>query len=203
MRPLARLGLLASALAWPARAEAHLLVTGFGPAYDGALHLLTSLEDVAPIVAAGLYAGRLGPAASRLAVMALPAAWAAGGLLALIGLGFSPIMGAAAAALSLLAIGLLLAADIRLSPPVVALLAAALGFSRGLADLKGSSSGPGWIQGCGMGVAAGVALALAASLTLPVSRPWLRIAVRIAGSWAAAVGLLLGGWLLRYGARAL
>jgi hypothetical protein len=29
--------------------------------------------------------------------------------------------------------------------------------------------------------------------------PWTRIAVRVAGSWIAAIGLLLAGWALRPG----
>jgi urease accessory protein len=42
-----------------------------------------------------------------------------------------------------------------------------------------------------------VIIAVFASLVLPLRRSWARIAVRVAGSWIAASGLLLLGWALR------
>ena len=42
-----------------------------------------------------------------------------------------------------------------------------------------------------------VVVAVFASLVIPLRRPWARIAVRVAGSWIAASGLLLLGWALR------
>jgi hydrogenase/urease accessory protein HupE len=42
-----------------------------------------------------------------------------------------------------------------------------------------------------------VAVALTAALVVALRAPWARIAVRVAGSWIAAVGLLLLGWSLR------
>ena len=47
-----------------------------------------------------------------------------------------------------------------------------------------------------------VVFAVAASITLPLTRAWMVVAVRVSGSWLAASGLLLAGWVLRYGARA-
>jgi hydrogenase/urease accessory protein HupE len=42
-----------------------------------------------------------------------------------------------------------------------------------------------------------VAVALAAALVVAQRARWARIAVRVAGSWVAAAGLLLLGWSLR------
>jgi hypothetical protein len=42
-----------------------------------------------------------------------------------------------------------------------------------------------------------VVVALAAALVVALRAPWSRIAVRVAGSWIAAAGLLLLGWTLR------
>ena len=42
-----------------------------------------------------------------------------------------------------------------------------------------------------------VVTALAAAAVVAIRVPWGRIAVRVAGSWIAAVGLLLLGWSLR------
>jgi hypothetical protein len=47
-----------------------------------------------------------------------------------------------------------------------------------------------------------VVFAIAASISLPLTRAWMVIAVRVSGSWLAASGLLLAGWVWRYGARA-
>jgi len=38
---------------------------------------------------------------------------------------------------------------------------------------------------------------IVASLVIPLQRAWTRIAVRVAGSWVAAVGMLMFGWLVR------
>ena len=42
-----------------------------------------------------------------------------------------------------------------------------------------------------------VVVALAAALVVALRAPWARIAVRVAGSWIAAIGLLLLGWSFR------
>jgi len=42
-----------------------------------------------------------------------------------------------------------------------------------------------------------VTVALAAALAVAQRAPWARIAVRVAGSWVAAAGVLLLGWSLR------
>ena len=43
-------------------------------------------------------------------------------------------------------------------------------------------------------------VALAASFVVPLRAAWARVAVRVAGSWIAAIGLLLIGWGVRSGA---
>jgi len=49
------------------------------------------------------------------------------------------------------------------------------------------------------GIAASVfvSVALVSALVIGMRAPWMRIAARVAGSWIAAVGLLLLGWSLR------
>jgi hydrogenase/urease accessory protein HupE len=49
----------------------------------------------------------------------------------------------------------------------------------------------------GIASAAFVVVAIAAALVVSLRVPWTRIAVRVAGSWVAAIGLLLLGWTLR------
>ena len=42
-----------------------------------------------------------------------------------------------------------------------------------------------------------VVVALAAAFVVALRAPWARIAVRVAGSWIVAIGLLLLGWSFR------
>lgn len=177
-------------------ASAHLVTTGLGPVYDGISHLLLSFDDLLPALTLALLAGLNGPAAGRRVLFVLPAAWLAGGF-AGYALHLAPLPGAVAA-LSLLVVGLLTALDRRLPPAAVAALAAAIGVLHG-----GSNGAALALDGrearglLGIGAALFVLVALAAAFVCRLQRPWTRIAVRVAGSWAAAIGLLMLGWALR------
>ena len=107
-------GLLAgfALLFWPSYASAHLVTTGLGPVYDGIGHLVMTPEDLVPALAIALFAGLRGAAPGRRALFVLPMAWFVGGLLGVIieGLPTLPV-----AALSFLILGVLVAADLKLS----------------------------------------------------------------------------------------
>ena len=202
MRARRTLGAAGAALLLaPGAAQAHLVATGLGPLYDGAAHFALSPEDGLPAAALALYAGLRGPAHARLGLAVLPIAWFAGGLAAtLTGAGPSP---AGMGAVILLALGGLLAANPPLSPPICAGIAAGLGLARGFADLAGAPPAVGGtlLGLVGMSAAVFVVFALAASVTLPLRRFWMIVAARVTGSWLAATGLLLAGWIIRYGAK--
>ena len=51
----------------------------------------------------------------------------------------------------------------------------------------------------GIAVAVFVVVALLASLAVSLRMHWMRLAARVAGSWIAAVGLLMVGWTLKSG----
>ena len=68
-------------LALPGVAQAHLVTSGLGPFYDGALHLLLSPADMLGLAAAALLAGLRGRQAARLTVVVLPIAWLSTGFL--------------------------------------------------------------------------------------------------------------------------
>lgn len=175
--------------------QAHLATTGLGPVYDGIAHLLVSVEDLLPALAMALLAGLNGPVAGRWTLFILPLAWLGGGLAGFHG----TVTGAPAGitSLSLLLLGVLVAADRRLRPPVVAALAAVLGILHGglngaaLALAGGEASGL-----TGIAAAVFVLVALGSALVLTLRRRWARHVVRVAGSWVAATGLLLLGWTL-------
>lgn len=185
---------LAAALL-PAPAEAHLVTTGLGPVYDGIGHLLMSPDDLIPALALALYAGLRGPRAGRFALFLLPAAWLVGGL---VGLMADARVTFPVATVSFLTLGALVAADLPLPAPAIGTLAAALGLAHGFvngAALAGVGSGARGLVG--IVAALFVVVALASAFVVALERPWKRIAVRVAGSWIAAVGLLLLGWSLR------
>ena len=49
----------------------------------------------------------------------------------------------------------------------------------------------------GIGAAVFVLVAIGAALVVSVRAAWQRVVVRVAGSWVAAVGLLMLGWALK------
>jgi hypothetical protein len=52
--------------------------TRFGPFYDGLTHLFVTPEDLLPVIALALLAGRRGPRFGRVVLFALPVAWLVG-----------------------------------------------------------------------------------------------------------------------------
>ena len=179
----------------PARAEAHLVTTGLGPVYDGIGHLLASPDDLIPVAALALYAGLRGPKPGRRALFLLPPAWLAGGLCGLVvrGAPSFPV-----SALSFLALGALIASDLPLPAWAVALLAVALGLAHGFMNgVAFAAAGAGVRPLLGIAATLFAVVALIAAAVITLEHPWKRIAVRVAGSWIAATGLLLLGWSLR------
>ena len=184
---------LAASLA--SRAEAHLVTTGLGPVYDGIGHLLLTPEDLVPILALALYAGLKGARAGRVALFVLPVAWVLGGLL---GLRAGAALTAPVPALSFILLGVLVAADLKLPDGAVAVLACGRGLVHGFLNGPAlAGSGPGALGLLGIAAVAFVLVALASALVVSLKAPWTRIAVRVAGSWIAAIGLLVLGWALR------
>jgi urease accessory protein len=188
--------LLATGLLLPAVAQAHLVSTGLGPFYDGLSHFVLTPEDLLPALALALLVGLNGARAGRTTLFVLPAAWLAGGLA---GLAWPTTASVPALTIaSFLVLGAMVAVDLRLRLAWVVALAVLLGLVNG--HLNGSA-----MAGARLGVAglAGivsalfVAVALAAALAVAQRAPWARIALRVAGSWVAAAGLLLLGWSLR------
>jgi hydrogenase/urease accessory protein HupE len=196
MRKRALLAACAALAASPA--DAHLMNTGFGPFYDGLAHPLLTIEDLLPLIAVALLAGLGGARIGRWVVFVLPAAWLsgmiAGRLLATEG------PAALLAPLLTIAIGATVAADRKLPPSVVPGTALILGLAHGWqngAGLAQAGAGPTGLLGvtCTIFVVA----TLVAGGVVSLRAPWMRVAVRVAGSWIAAIGLLMLGWTMRRG----
>lgn len=194
------IALLAVALAIPQAAQAHLVVSGMGPVYDGISHFGLSPEDFLPVIAFGFFAGFCGKAQARWSLFALISSWIAGGCAAMEGAALAPLSASIATAAIFLAVGGLLSFNRPLPPAWCAGIAALLGALRGLGDLSGVSAGfAHFLALTGMAASVFVVFALAVSITLPLQRLWMIVAARVGGSWLAALGLLLVGWIVRYG----
>jgi len=182
-------------MARPGSAQAHLVTTGLGPVYDGLVHFALAPEDLVPVLALAAFAGLRGTAHGRRVLFVLPTAWLLGGLLGLtFGVGVSPLAPVA----SFLLLGGLVATDARLPLVATSALGLILGLLHGyLNGVAMARPGLGALGVIGVVVCVVTLTALVTSLVVPLRVVWARVAVRVAGSWIAAVGLLLLGWMLR------
>ena len=177
-------------------AEAHLNSTGMGPVYDGLMHFLMSPEDLVPALALALLAGLRGAAYGRRVSLTLPVAWLAGSLF-----GLTAVATTGSAVLSslwFLLLGGLVIADAKLSLSAMTAMATLLGLVHGY--LNGTGMGQsGFAVVAVLGLTSGVfvLIVLAAAFVVQLRVHWARIAVRVAGSWIAASGLLMLGWSFR------
>ena len=178
-------------------AHAHLVTTGLGPVYDGISHLALTPEDLVPTLAVGLLAGLGGARYGRMTLFAVPAAWLVGGLAGLIlNVSVNPYL----TTVSFLVLGGLVAADLKLSPRVMITLISVFGLFHGY--LNGSVMAQaklGFLGLVGITVTVFVLIALVTGFVVSLKATWTRVAVRVAGSWIAAMGISLLGWAVKGG----
>lgn len=183
-------------LATASDAHAHLVDSGLGPFYDGLAHPVVSVEDLLPVVAVALAAGLRGPSTGRRVLLALPLAWAVG--LALGGTGAVGAAPPAALAATTVVAGALAAADRRWPIALFLAVATVVGAVHGVGnggELSALAGGAAAMVGV-VGTVS-VLTSLVAGQAAAARAPWARIVARVAGSWIAAVGLLLLGWAVR------
>ena len=190
----AALCLIASLFLLPSAVQAHLVNSGLGPFYDGSLHLLLSPGDLLGLIAIALLAGLHGPKAGRLVTMTLPVCWLIAGLVgmqlpAMLDLPWMTMLAFAI-------VGLLVAADIRLPPAAIAILAALYGLLQGLQNGSTLASiGADLTALFGIVMTSLVIALLIAAAVVLLRAPWARILIRVAGSWLVAVGVMMLAWL--------
>ena len=195
-RTVALVVLAALAAMVVAPAQAHLVETGFGAFYDGIAHVVVTPADLLVVVALALLAGQRGTRAARYAVFALPVAWLIGGLIGARwpSLATLPLLTTLSFALA----GALVALNARVRDAGVAALAIAAGVLHGLAN--GATMTPLDASALALGGVICAIFFLTAILSAEVTAlpaGWPRIVARVAGSWIAATGLLMLGWLAR------
>lgn len=188
------------AVCLPEVASAHLVSTRFGELYSGIIHPLTTLQHVVPWIGLGLLGGLLGNTTGKWALLAFPLAVGAGTVAGSV----LPETGAVSYAIlaSFVVIGLLAALALRLSRPFFIGLAVLVGISHGAAN--GTSDLAGWplfLYVCGVTLAAYLLIAISTGIAVTVARQanWGPIAVRAAGSWIVAVGIVFSSYTLMQG----
>jgi hydrogenase/urease accessory protein HupE len=194
-----KFGLVSASLAWvlltAMPASAHLVSTGLGPVYDSVLHFFSSPEYLTPVVGLALFAGLRGPDHARWALFLV-----SGGCLASQCLIRTPARDSVTSLLTssaCLVLGSLVAADLKTPQAFTVALAAAVGLLEGAIDTEVAGTTNSLSGQLGVCAAIFILTALIVSLVIPLRALWLRIAVRVTGSWLAAMGLLLIGWAIR------
>jgi hydrogenase/urease accessory protein HupE len=193
---LAAIGMAVLSLAAPPAAEAHLMQTGLGGFYDGLTHLLITPSDLLLVVGLALLAAQTGTAAGRLLLLALPLAWLVGGWIGLQLPGEPELPWLTT--LSFTLVGLLVALQMRLGARVLAVLAVLTGGLHGLVNGATMNHGGGE-QLALIGAVSGVFVlsSVVSGQVVGMRQAWIGIALRVIGSWMAAAGLLMLGWLAR------
>ena len=180
-------------------ADAHIVSARLGDFYAGALHPLLTLQDAVVWVALGLLAGSLGATSGRWLVLIFPLGLCAGLALA-VGASLasvSPLIDA----LTILVLGLLLAAALRIPVALLCMMAFLLGVMRGAANAgELLPQTDRLLYAVGLSTAGYVTITLSMALALTFRRPdtepalsWRGIAVRAVGGWVAALGLMMAG----------
>jgi hydrogenase/urease accessory protein HupE len=179
-----------------APAEAHLVETGFGAFYDGLAHVALTPSDLLVVVALALLAGQRGAGTARWALLALSLAWMAGGALG----AFRPLDTSLPllTTLTFCTAGALVAFNSKLSAGAVSTLSVIAGLLHGyVTGATMTPGGAGALAVAGSVTAVSCLFAILAAQVTTIGVPWGRIAVRVAGSWVTAAGLLMMGWLAR------
>jgi hydrogenase/urease accessory protein HupE len=183
-------------LLWPAGADAHLVSTGFGPFYDGVTHLAVSPDDLLSVLAIALLSGLCGARHVRAVLFTLPTAWVVAGWLGL--QRATEVSVPVANTLSFMVVGALVAVDLKVPWPLIVGLAVALGLFHGFLNGTAIAQGGGGVTALlGTSAAVFVVVALVAGFVVALRAAWARVAVRVAGSWITAIGLLMLGWAFR------
>jgi urease accessory protein len=154
------------------------------------LHPATALEHAFAIVAFGLLAGQQGRAAARWLVAVVPPALALGAAAA----GVAPALPhlATVDTASLVVLGLLIALALPLPLVPLVALGAGFGVTHGLANGLAMDDGAvSLLYVLGVASAGLIGVTLASAAVVALAEGWQRIAVRVLGSWIAAIGMMM------------
>lgn len=177
---------------------AHLVQTGFGGFYDGLAHWALSPRDLLVTLGIALLGGFGGIKVARTVTLTFPLAWAIGGI---VGWSFPEVGDLTwATTLSVGLLGLLVASGRVPGPTLAFVLAATTGLLHGLANGSVMLREDREVLTLTGSVFAVALVTLLGSAGLSrVTNHGGRIAIRVGGSWLAAIALLWCAWLFRGG----
>jgi hypothetical protein len=178
-------------------ASAHLVNTGLGPIYDGISHFVLSPETMLGFVAIALLGALTGIGTARVAVFAAMTGWIVGSLL---GVTLHWSMTLIACTVVPLLLGVAVALEWKPSNSAARMVAFLTGTMLGIASGSAlGEAGLGLRGVLGTFVPCFVLLSIVAAVAVGAHSQWSRTLVRVAGSWIAAMSLLMVGWLWRVG----
>jgi urease accessory protein len=174
------------------QAQAHSSTQGVGDFYAGVLHPLTALEHILPFVTLGLLVGQQAKRSQE--VVPIFAVALMLGAIAALFLPAYPIV-TFANLLSGAVLGGLVAVAWKIPTPLFWAMAAMFGLTHGFANGEAVTGNIRWyvfIPGVGIaGLLVVTNVMLVADYLVQRRENWLKIAVRVAGSWMAAIGILV------------
>lgn len=174
-------------------AGAHAIDPRIGDFYAGLLHPLTAFEHVLPIVALGLLTAQHGLRRSQLVLLLFPLAFAAGAWFSLEVPSLPAIFPINIFWAVLL--GVLVATAVSLPLPLLYAIAVGCALTHGYANGQAMTpESKAALFVLGLAVAAFLALAyvvVCADFALRQKARWLPVAIRVGGSWIAAIGILV------------
>ena len=180
-----------AALALPCSAFAHPM-RGVGDFYSGMLHPVVSIEMILPLIALGLFAGQQRRKTAIGVLAAFPTAILVGTFLSFM----RPVPSSIAAVT--LAITAAMGGLIALSKPLPSAIPIAMALLIGLAigwsnasEITPQMSPARFVAG--LAVAGLLVATYGIGLVRSLKVEWSQIAVRVAGSWLAAIGILVLG----------
>jgi urease accessory protein len=178
----------------PQLANAHLVSTRFGEFYGGLIHPLTALDHLVPWLAMGLLGGLQSSDAARRALLLFPVAVCAGAIIG--SLLPEPSWVGNLNLLSFAVLGVMVVLATYLKAPqflaIVVLFGISHGYANGVTELSGSDL---ILYLSGVVCAAYILICLVTAGThyLIQQQQWGTIAVRAAGSWITAIGVMYLG----------
>jgi urease accessory protein len=163
---------------------------GVGDFYSGMLHPLTALEFLLSWVALAMFAGQQGRKTALLTLAIFPSALVLGASLGTVVT--SPAWLPAMNLVLIPILGLAVVLAISFPTPARVILVALVGLLHGLANgAEITAQVSPWRFIPGLATIAVLVLAYGIGLVRSVKKPWTRIAVRVAGSWITAAGIMV------------
>jgi len=163
---------------------------GVGDFYSGMLHPLTALEFLLSWIALAMFAGQQGSKTALFTLAIFPSALVLGASLGAVVP--SPAWLPAMNLVLIPILGLAVVLAISFPTPAAVILVALVGLLHGLANgAEITAPVSPWRFIPGLAIIAVLVLAYGIGLVRSAKKPWTRIAVRVAGSWITAAGIMV------------